>query len=208
MVYTWIADISPLREEQIYRKYYEKAPDFRREKADQLRFPQDRAQSVGVWALLEKMRKRYGAGPDQVFNLSHSGDYVLCSISTEREEKVGCDIETVKEARMRVARRFFLPTETASVEGQPSERERAEAFYRLWVLKESFMKAVRRGMGLDTRSFEIGFDGEDRPFLVRKPWQYPERYYYREYQVSGINARIAVCSTDGAFGEIYQELLE
>ncbi len=70
------------------------------------------------------------------------------------------------------------------------------------------MKAVRRGMGLDTRSFEIGFDGEDRPFLVRKPWQYPEGYYYREYQVSGINARIAVCSTDGAFGEIYQELLE
>ncbi len=37
------------------------------------------------------------------------------------------------------------------------------------------MKAVRRGMGLDTRSFEIGFDGEDRPFLVRKPWQYPEQ---------------------------------
>ncbi len=208
MVYTWIADISPLREEQIYRKYYEEAPDFRREKADLLRFPQDRAQSVGVWALLERMRKQCGAGPDQVFNLSHSGDYVLCSISTERGAKVGCDIETVKEARLRVARRFFLPSETAWIEGQPSERERKEAFYRLWVLKESFMKAVRRGMGLDTRSFEIGFDGEDRPFLIRKPWQYPEQFYYREYQVPEINARIAVCSTDRAFGEIHHETLE
>ena len=46
MVYTWIADISRLREETIYRKYYEEVPDFRREKADQLRFPKDRAQSV------------------------------------------------------------------------------------------------------------------------------------------------------------------
>ncbi len=208
MVYTWIADISLLREEEIYRKYYEEEPDVRRNKADQLRFPQDRAQSVGVWALLERMRKRYGAGPDQVFNLSHSGDYVLCSISTKRGAKVGCDIETVKEARPRVARRFFLPAETAWMEGQPSEREGAEAFYRLWVLKESFMKAVRRGMGLDTRSFEIGFDGEDRPFLARKPQQYPEQFYYREYQVPGIHARIAVCSTDEAFGEIHQETLE
>ena len=77
MVYTWIADISHLREEETYRKYYEEAPDFRREKADLLRFPQDRAQSVGVWALLERMRKQCGAGPDQVFNLSHTRDYVV-----------------------------------------------------------------------------------------------------------------------------------
>ena len=202
MVYTWIADISRLREETIYRKYYEEVPDFRREKADQLRFPKDRAQSVGVWALLERMRRQYGAGADQAYNLSHSGDYVLCSLSTEREAKVGCDVETVKEARLQVARRFFLPSETAWIEGKPSEGERAEAFYRLWVLKESFMKAVRKGMGLDTRSFEIGFDGEDCPFLEKKPSQYPERFYYREYSVPGIGARIAVCSTDGEFGEI------
>ena len=51
-------------------------------------------------------------------------------------------------------------------------------------------------------SFEVGFDGEDCPFLEKKPSQYPERFYYREYSVPGIGARIAVCSTDGEFGEI------
>ena len=48
MVHTWIAEISALREEETYRKYYERVPDFRKQKADQLRFPQDRAQSVGA----------------------------------------------------------------------------------------------------------------------------------------------------------------
>lgn len=208
MVYTWIADISPLRDGIIYRKYYDEAPVFRREKADQLCFPQDRAQSIGAWALLERMRKEYGAGPDQVFNLSHSGDYVLCSLSAGAEVKVGCDVETVKEARMKVARRFFLPAEADWIEGQPSQRQEAEAFYRMWVLKESFMKAVRRGMGLDMKSFEIGFDREDKPFLLKKPEQYPEKFYYREYHVPGAGVRVAVCSTDGEFGQIRLVVLE
>ena len=71
--------------------------------------------------LLEKMREQYGAEPDQVFNLSHSGSYVLCSISTEKEAKVGCDIETIKETRMRVARRFFLP---AAAQGNALRRKK------------------------------------------------------------------------------------
>ena len=195
MVHTWIAEISALREEETYRKYYERVPDFRKQKADQLRFPQDRAQSVGAWMLLEKMREQYGAEPDQVFNLSHSGSYVLCSISTEKEAKVGCDIETIKETRMRVARRFFLPSETAYIERQPSGGAEAEAFYRLWVLKESFMKATRRGMALPMDSFCIRM-GEP-PVLTRQPEEFPEQYHYAEYKIQGLPYRMAVCSTDG-----------
>ena len=194
MVHTWIAEISALREEETYRKYYERVPDFRKQKADQLRFPQDRAQSVGAWMLLEKMREQYGAEPDRVFNLSHSGSYVLCSISTEKEAKVGCDIETIKETRMRVARRFFLPSETAYIERQPSGGAEAEAFYRLWVLKESFMKATRRGMALPMDSFCIRM-GEP-PVLTRQPEEFPEQYHYAEYKIQGLPYRMAVCSTD------------
>ena len=47
----------------------------------------------------------------QFDNLSHSGDYVLCSIDTDAREGVqlGCDIEKVQKARMELAKRFFLP---------------------------------------------------------------------------------------------------
>ena len=208
MVHTWIADVSALCDEAVYEKYYKELPDFRREKADRLRFPEDRAQSVGAWTLWEKMRVHCGLDAGTVFNLSHSGPYALCSLSAEADVRVGCDVETVRALRLQVAERFFLPGETARILSRRTSEEQAEEFYRLWVLKESFMKAVRRGMGLDTRSFEIGFDGEDRPVLLRKPAAYPEEYYYQEYCVPGIPARIAVCSTDGQFGEIRVVRLE
>ena len=47
-VWTYLADITPLLEEEAYRKALEKVPDFRREKAQRLRFREDQAQSVGA----------------------------------------------------------------------------------------------------------------------------------------------------------------
>ncbi|MFR3125041.1 MAG: 4'-phosphopantetheinyl transferase family protein [Coprococcus phoceensis] len=68
---------------------------------------------------------------------------------------LGCDIEGVKQVRLDVARRFFVrPNFKESVE-QNTEVERAEGFYRYWVLKESFMKATRLGMKLGLDQFEI-----------------------------------------------------
>lgn len=111
MIRTWLSDIRPLYEEQRYRRYYDTLPAFRKEKADRLRFQKDRAQSAGAWILLEKIRKKYRITEKAAFNLSHSGDYVLCSVDMECNEQtqVGCDIETVKEADLKVAKKVFLP---------------------------------------------------------------------------------------------------
>ena len=59
MVKAWIADVSALLEEECYRRYYEALPDFRKEKADRIKVPAGRAQSVGVWALCEKIKEKY-----------------------------------------------------------------------------------------------------------------------------------------------------
>ena len=56
-VWTYLADITPLLEEEAYRKALEKVPDFRREKAQRLRFREGQAQSVGAWLLLMKAVK-------------------------------------------------------------------------------------------------------------------------------------------------------
>ena len=208
MIYTWLADISKLTEEKCFKKFYELVPEERKRKADRLRFPLDRAQSVGAWILWEKMKSYYGWSGEETFNLSHSGKYVLCSASDREGEMVGCDIETVKEARMKVAERFFCPEEMAHIQKQDGDRNRADAFFRYWVLKESFMKAVRLGMKLDTRKFEIEFDKEDHPVLVKKPEEFPERFFYKEYQMDGVNAKMAVCSTSDQFAEIQVTELE
>ena len=203
MIQTWAADITPLLKEEIYQKYYNMAPRFRQEKADRIRFMRDRAQSIGAWVLYQRMREAYGVDDKAVFNLSHSGKYVLCSVedSGKKQVKLGCDVEMVGTAGEKSARRFFCPAETDYIMGMPEVEERNQAFYRYWVLKESFMKATRLGMGLDMRSFEIGFDERNIPVLVQKPCEMTSDYYYKEYPELNREARIAVCSTEKIFAE-------
>lgn len=196
MIRTWIACITPLYDEACYREQYNMLPDFRKEKADRMRFQTGKAQSVGAWILLERIRREYGVKEEAAFNLSHSGDYVLCSVDVECKEatQVGCDIEAVKEANIKVAKRFFCPSEIQEILRPKSGEKQRDSFYRFWVLKESFMKATREGMALDMSSFEIQL-GEP-PILLRKPEQFPHNYYYREYELPNIPYKIAVCSTD------------
>lgn len=203
MIQTWAADITPLLEKEIYQKYYNMVPQFRRDKADRIRFERDRAQSIGAWVLYQRMRETYEIDDEAVFNLSHSGKYVLCSVEDtgKKQVKLGCDVEMVGTAGEKIARRFFCPAEAGYIMGRPEGEERNQAFCRYWVLKESFMKATRLGMGLDMRSFEIGFDVKDVPVLMKKPVEMARDYYYKEYPELNREARIAVCSTEKIFAE-------
>lgn len=196
MIETWIADIVPLYKEECYRKYYMQVPDFRKEKADKMRFQNGKAQSIGAWSLLEQIRKKYGITESAAFNLSHSGDYVLCSVDMDcgEDTQVGCDIESVDEPNLKIAKRFFSPSEYELILAQKSRGDQQEVFYRFWVLKESFMKATRQGMALDMKSFEIQLGNP--PVLMKKPEEFPRSYFYQEYKLSGIPYKIAVCSTE------------
>ena len=195
MIETWIADITPLYNEECYRKYYMQVPNFRKEKADRMRFQNGKAQSVGAWSLLERIRKEYGISERAAFNLSHSGDYVLCSVDMDcgEDTQVGCDIEFVDEPNMKIAKRFFCPSEYGVILGQKPGYGQKNVFYRFWVLKESFMKATRKGMALDMKSFEIQLGSPS--VLTKKPEEFPRNYFYQEYELSGIPYKIAVCST-------------
>lgn len=196
MVEVWLADITPLLDESVYRQYYRKLPAWRREKADRYRSARGRAESAGVWSLWSRVKEQHGLSGETVFNLSHSGKYVLCAFSDLKGAKVGCDIEEIREFREPVARRFFCRSEYEYIMAQ-EETGRVQMFYRYWVLKESFMKATREGMAMDMGTFEIGWNTGKEPVLVQKPERYPEEYIYREYEAEGVNARIAVCTTDG-----------
>lgn len=194
MVSVWLADIAPLLIEETYQKYYEQLPGWRQEKADRLKKKNGRAQSAGVWSLWSRVKEMYGLSEDTVYNLSHSGRYVLCAFSDRPQAKVGCDLEEVRGFKEAVARRFFCPGEYEHIMGEEAA-DRVQLFYRYWVLKESFMKATRRGMAMELNSFEIGWEAHV-PVLVRKPEEYMEEYIYREYAGEDINMKIAVCTTD------------
>ena len=117
MIRVWIADVTPLYEKKCYSRYYEGLPSFRKEKADALKYLSRREQSVGVWALWEKMRHTYDLEENVSFNLSHSGSWVMCAAQTEGEgARVGCDIEKIGQLRINVAERRFCREEYEEIE--------------------------------------------------------------------------------------------
>lgn len=197
MIRTYLADVTPLYEEEVYESYFQGLPQWRREKARRIRMTSGKAQSVGVWVLLEKVRKLHGLGEDTLYNLSHSGNYVLCIVSDRIEEdlEAGCDVEEMGQLHLNLARRFFTNNEYETIVSLETEKLQTEMFFRFWVLKESFMKATRQGMKLDSRSFEIAFDDKGCPILVHQPQIFSKHYYYKEYVHQGADVKLAVCAT-------------
>ncbi len=88
------------------------------------------------------------------FNLSHSGDLALLALS--RRGPIGIDIEIERARRpfRRLANRFFAAPEAAWFEATPAGRQR-QAFYRMWTLKEAYLKAIGTGLTLSSRAFVI-----------------------------------------------------
>lgn len=196
MIQTWIANVTSLLEIEIYQKHYDSVPAWRKEKADKLRHPINRAQSIGAWVLYEKMKKEYDLKEDAHFNLSHSGDYVMCSVDDSGDEavEVGCDLEQIKEPRLKLAKRYFCESEYELVE------KNEDYFYRFWVFKESYVKATGEGLKQGLNTFEIKFDEENCPVLAQG------HYYLKEYNREGLSYRMAVCSNKKEFAQEVREV--
>lgn len=206
MVRAWIADVTPLLEQECYAGYYRSVPDFRQKKADTFRLDQMKAQSIGVWALWQKIREKYHLPEEAAHNFSHSGTSVMCAVCIDgKAVRVGCDVEKIGKLRMKVAERSFCREEYEMIARAATEEERKELFFRYWVLKESFMKATGKGMALPVNSFCIRM-GEP-PVLMRQPEEITESYSYREYYIPHFPYRMAVCSTDTEIDtELHTEL--
>lgn len=126
----------------------------------------DRKLSLGAWWILEKTLMRHGFSAENVmigmtgkpecegvfFNLSHSGDMVLCAIC---DMPVGCDIEKVTDAPLEIADRYFSEKERQYIDSSQSLPEISRRFFRLWTMKESYVKMTGEGMNLSPERVEI-----------------------------------------------------
>ena len=170
----YIADISVLKDSSVFENLLKRVPDYRQKKAMSFKFPKGKMQSLGVGLLLHlacveagfegadehvaygENGKPYLADfPDVHFNLSHSGERVMCVLSPF---DVGCDVEIIKGDRGRLAERFFKPEESAWIKHFETLEKQSEAFYRLWTLKECYMKVTGRGLSLMPDMFALHMD--------------------------------------------------
>lgn len=85
------------------------------------------------------------------FNLSHSGDYIVCAIS---DKNVGIDIQKISTLKNDIAKRFFTESENNYL-ATLSSNEKENEFFRIWAIKEAFIKYTGEGIARILNSFNI-----------------------------------------------------
>jgi len=88
------------------------------------------------------------AGPN--FNISHSGNRVVCLLSTNG--RVGIDIELIHPIAFEDFQTQFTQNEWSAIRGSASP---TDAFFRFWTAKESLIKADGRGLGIPLLQLDV-----------------------------------------------------
>ena len=160
-----------------------------RERADRFRFEWDRRDFIAAHALLRHMLAFHlgrpaaawqfaanGFGkpaiaeglrvPDIDFNLSHARDLVAAAVALHAA--VGIDVEKIDPAKadFALAQRYFAPAEIEILRRTPST-EQAVCFFRLWTLKEAYLKATGAGFGTSLDSFAFTLSPIRINFMTR-----------------------------------------
>lgn len=89
---------------------------------------------------------------------SRSGDFALLGLSTA--EKMGADIERLRpiEQLHAIADQHFSCTERALLASRRNAIDQQSAFFRIWTLKEAYVKALGRGLEMPLASFSVAGD--------------------------------------------------
>ena len=85
------------------------------------------------------------------FNISHSGNWVVVAI---HDQPIGVDVEEIRPLQFSDYYSFFHADEVAWLKAQP-EGIRTADFFTLWTLKESYIKAVGKGLSIALDRFSV-----------------------------------------------------
>lgn len=127
------------------------------------------------------------------FNISHSGNWVVVSLS---KAVVGVDVEKMRKVPEGVARRFFSAAENQRIEQASDEKEKAEIFFTYWTLKESFLKAIGTGLTKKLSSFTINETSIGSFTLAGDPEA--EGFYLHNFSFAE-GYKLSACSSDPEF---------
>lgn len=180
-VYT--ADVTELLDEQVFAMRYSEVSSERRMKIDKLRREEDKRLSLGAECLLMKACEDFGISyhDSEVltdsngkpyfrdipihFNLSHSGDRVMCIMGNH---PVGCDVERVQPVKDSLAKKCLSAEEYAVYEACETAAEQAELFFRYWTCKESYLKCTGIGLRVELNTITIA-DINGKPYVKDVP---------------------------------------
>lgn len=135
---------------------------------------------------IDEFGKPYLDGEEKIhFNVSHSHEFIACAIS---DTPVGIDIEKVRICDNDIAKRFFHEKEYDYLEKTLTEKK-AEIFFELWTLKESYVKALGKGLSLSLKSFCVL---PDTCHLGMEVFREIPKMHFKLYEVAS-NYKCALC---------------
>ncbi|MBO1685685.1 MULTISPECIES: 4'-phosphopantetheinyl transferase family protein [Clostridium] len=122
------------------------------------------------------------------FNISHSGDYVVCVIDSK---PVGIDIEEIKHIDYKeISKCFFTVREFDYIINQNLNIQLSK-FYTIWTLKESYIKCCGQGLSISLNSFSLDIDRyENAKVIINNE---PKEHSFRIFDIEP-GYKMAVCS--------------
>lgn len=150
-------DIRGLTDEE-YNKYFSLMSPEKQQRVNKFRFADDKKRTVAGEMLARKTiaewcsvdetdvvfyknehGKPYLKDLPCYFNISHSGDFVVCAVS---ENEIGIDIEKIRPIDLKIAKRVFSEDETTYILSSKTPKEN---FFELWTKKEAILKCIGTG---------------------------------------------------------------
>ncbi len=199
-----------------FDRWYSLMPPERKERCNRFRHEQDRRRCITGYALLAGALRDLLDDPDiqgrwdfsmplrisekdngkpflenipVCFNISHSGQMVIVSVSSS---EVGCDVERVRADALAIARRFFTEEEYGYLKGLATQKECDLEFTRLWTMKESVVKCCGDGIRRSFNDFAL-LDKSGKRISKVMLADSDEVYHVKEYE--GANGYCySVCS--------------
>lgn len=91
-------------------------------------------------------------------SISHRSEIGMAASPTNRQARIGADLETVEPRDSALVRQFFTDEEAAIVDAGGDDRNVIMA--RIWSAKEAVLKLIGLGLRLDTRGVVVRLVGE------------------------------------------------
>jgi len=178
-VYVWLAVPEQCCQPELIETYLSWLDEQERSRYERFRFPKHRHQYLVAHALLRSSLSKYGnyppddwrfsknaygrpeiqpgcGQPSLRFNLSHTEGLVACAIT--RSAAVGIDVECITRSSdlQAIAEVSFAPEELTVLSQLPNHAW-GQHFFRLWTLKEAYVKAQGKGLSMPLQQITFQF---------------------------------------------------
>lgn len=128
---------------------------------------------------------------DIFFNISHSGKYAICAFS---DMELGADIEKIRDVKEGVIQTVATQNEKDRLSNMSVEEKKSE-FFRMWTIKESYMKALGVGFELAPNKIET----RTIDCINASSEGYDSHFFFKEYSIE--DYKVCVCSKEKEFAQ-------